>query len=59
MTYLVPNRSEFVDHDDPALKRLLLHIWLSVPNSRPLDPRFAGSYGATEAGAIRGGMKPV
>ena len=52
-------RSEFVDHEDAALKRLLLRIWLSVPNSRPLDPRFSGSYGATEAGAIRGGMKPA
>lgn len=52
-------RSEFVDYEDPALKRLLLRIWLSVPNSRPLDRRFAGSYGATEAGALRGGMKPV
>lgn len=52
-------RSEFVDHIEPAKKRLLLRIWLSVPNSRPLDPRFAGSYGATEAGAIRGGMRPL
>jgi alpha-ketoglutarate-dependent taurine dioxygenase len=52
-------RSEFVDHEDPASKRLLLRIWLSVPNSRPLDPRFAGSYGATQALAIRGGMKPL
>jgi hypothetical protein len=52
-------RSEFVDYLEPERKRLLLRIWLSVPNSRPLDPRFAGSYGATEAGAIRGGMRPV
>ncbi|MBC8352567.1 MAG: TauD/TfdA family dioxygenase [Planctomycetes bacterium] len=50
-------RSEFVDHAEPNMKRLLLRIWLSVPNSRPIDPRFAGSYSATEAGVIRGGMK--
>lgn len=50
-------RSEFVDHEDPALKRHLLRIWLSVPNSRPLDPRFAPSYGDTRAGSLRGGMK--
>ena len=50
-------RTEFVDHDDPAEKRHILRIWLSVPNSRPLDPMFAGNYGATEAGAIRGGMR--
>lgn len=51
-------RSEFVDHTDPVRKRLLLRIWLSVPNSRAVDPRFAGSYGVTDAGAIRGGMTP-
>jgi hypothetical protein len=51
-------RTEFVDHDDPEQKRHLLRVWLSMPNSRPLDPRFAGNYGATAAGALRGGMKP-
>lgn len=50
-------RTAFEDHDDPAKKRHLLRIWLSVPNSRPLDPAFKANYGATEAGAIRGGMK--
>ena len=53
------SRGEFTDHDDIALRRHLLRIWLSVPNSRPLDPTFAGNYGATEAGAVRGGMPPA
>ena len=52
-------RSEFIDHDDPALKRHLLRIWLSVPNSRPIDPLFKDNFGATEAGAIRGGMRAM
>ena len=52
-------RDAFVDPPDPALKRLLLRVWLSVPNSRPLDPSFAASYGATAAGAIRGGMRSL
>lgn len=43
---------------DGADKRHLLRIWLSVPNSRPLDPRFREHFGATEAGALRGGMRP-
>ena len=30
-----------------------------MPNSRPLDPLFADNYGAVEAGAIRGGMRPT
>lgn len=51
-------RSEFVDWDEPEQKRHLLRIWLAVPNSRPLDPRFAANYGTTAAGAIRGGMMP-
>jgi hypothetical protein len=52
-------RSEFVDHEADDRRRLLWRIWLSVPNSRPIDPRFAASYGATAAGTIRGGMRPV
>lgn len=52
-------RDEFVDHENPARKRLLLRVWLSVPNSRAVDPRFAASYGATAAGAVRGGMTPL
>ncbi len=52
-------RTEFHDPSDASLRRHLLRIWLSVPNSRPLDPRFEPAFGATEAGVIRGGMKPV
>lgn len=50
-------RSEFQDHDDVELKRHLLRVWLSVPNSRPIDPLFIDNFGATAAGAIRGGMR--
>ncbi len=50
-------RTEFDDHEDPELRRHILRAWLSMPNSRPLDPLFAGNYGDTRAGAIRGGMR--
>jgi hypothetical protein len=50
-------RQAFVDHDDPSLRRHILRLWLSMPNSRPLDPLFLDNYGAVEAGAIRGGMR--
>ena len=53
------SRSAFVDHEDPARRRLLLRIWLSTPNSRSLPPSFAGSFGETAAGAIRGGIHPA
>jgi alpha-ketoglutarate-dependent taurine dioxygenase len=52
-------RSEFEDYEDPALRRHLLRIWLSVPNSRPLHPDFAANFGDTSAGAVRGGMRPL
>ncbi|MCB9384000.1 MAG: TauD/TfdA family dioxygenase [Bryobacterales bacterium] len=52
-------RSEFVDVAEPERKRHLLRVWLSMPNSRPIDPRFADHFGATEAGALRGGMRPL
>jgi alpha-ketoglutarate-dependent taurine dioxygenase len=52
-------RHEFEDHAQLELRRHLLRVWLSVPNSRPLHPLFAGNYGATQAGAIRGGMKQM
>ncbi|MEM8954005.1 MAG: TauD/TfdA family dioxygenase [Verrucomicrobiota bacterium] len=51
-------RTEFEDWPNPTEKRHILRIWLSVPNSRPLDPVFADNFGDTRAGAIRGGIKP-
>lgn len=50
-------RTEFDDDPDIQQRRHLLRVWLAVPNSRPLHPMFKGNYGATEAGAVRGGMK--
>ena len=50
-------RSEFEDHPEEERKRHILRLWLSVPNSRPLDPLFRDNYGAVGAGEIRGGMR--
>jgi len=50
-------RSAFEDGPDPAEKRCLFRTWLSMPNSRPLDPRFAANFGATGAGELRGGFR--
>ena len=52
-------RSEFVDSEDSERKRHLLRIWISASGSRPIDPRFADHFGATAAGALRGGMRPL
>ncbi len=53
------SRSEFVDYPEAERRRLLLRIWLSVPNSRPLPPLFAGSFGRVRAGELRGGIHPA
>jgi hypothetical protein len=50
-------RNEFKDYPDPKRRRHILRLWLSTPNSRPLDPAFAPTFGDTRAGAIRGGMR--
>ena len=52
------SRSEFEDHPDPELRRLILRIWLAVTNSRRLPPELAGTFGATDPGALRGGIHP-
>ncbi len=49
-------RDAFTDHEDPEQRRLLLRLWLNVPNSRPLPESFRGMYRAIGAGARRGGM---
>ena len=50
-------RTEFDDCSDPGQRRHILRVWLSMPNSRPIDPMFKDNYGAIDAGAIRGGMR--
>ncbi len=50
-------RTAFEDHEEVAQRRHLLRVWLSMSNSRPIDPMFAGNYGATGAGEIRGGIQ--
>ena len=50
-------RSAFIDHGDPEEKRCLFRAWLSMTNSRPLDPKFEANFGAVGAGEVRGGFK--
>ena len=49
-------RAAFEDHPEPARKRRLYRIWLSMPNSRALPEGFEVLWGAVGAGALRGGM---
>ena len=55
---LLHRRTEFEDFTEKSKRRHLLRVWLSMPNSRPIDDAFIENYGSTKSGAIRGGMKP-
>ncbi len=50
-------RSSFEDHEAEEEKRCLFRIWLSMPNSRPIDHLFQANFGDTRAGAVRGGFR--
>lgn len=49
------DRTGFVDWPDPARRRHLFRLWLSMPGDRPLPPVFAQRYGSLEIGN-RGGI---
>jgi hypothetical protein len=51
-------RTAFEDFNEPDQRRHLLRVWLSMPNSRPIDQSFLANFGSVEAGAIRGGITP-
>jgi len=52
---LLHDRTSFVDDPDPALRRHLLRLWLSLPGDRRLPPVFAQRYGTIDVGD-RGGI---
>ena len=43
-------RTAFRDHDDPARRRLLLRLWLTVPGGRPVVPEIRIYDGGREGG---------
>ena len=49
-------RTAFEDWPELERRRHLLRVWLSMPNSRPLEAGFKANFGSVEAGSIRGGM---
>lgn len=53
---MLHSRTAFEDFDDPARKRHLLRMWLSVPNSRGLSPELRTIYQDQRPGAERGGF---
>lgn len=51
-------RAEFKDDEDPAKRRHLMRLWLTIPNGRPLPPQYENSreFGETYARRILGTM---
>ena len=51
------SRTEFVDQDDPAQKRLLYRLWLAPPDSERLPESWRDLYRTVEPGMVRGGIR--
>jgi len=51
------SRTEFQDHEDPALKRLLYRLWIAPPDSDVLPECWRDLYRACESGVVRGGIR--
>lgn len=49
-------RTAYQDDAERGQSRLLLRLWLAVPNSRPLPEGFDVLWGAIAPGAVRGGV---
>ncbi len=50
-------RAAYEDTPGPGDKRLLYRVWIAMPNSRALPVGHGVLFGATEAGAVRGGIR--
>jgi hypothetical protein len=52
-------RTPFADDRSAGRERLLMRLWLAMPNSRPLPQDHAVLWRNVEAGAVRGGIGQV
>lgn len=53
----VHSRTDFVDHEEAARKRLLWRLWLATPDGELLPESWRAAYGAIEPGTVRGGIR--
>lgn len=52
-------REPFVDNEAEGQRRLLLRLWLAMPDSRALPESFEVLFGDVNPGALRGGIWPA
>ncbi len=50
------SRTEFVDHADPAHKRLLFRVWIAPPDSLRLPQSWQALFKSIQPGSVRGGL---
>jgi hypothetical protein len=50
------SRTDFTDHDDPALKRLLFRLWLAPADGERLPESWRVLYRSVEPATVRGGI---
>jgi TfdA family taurine catabolism dioxygenase TauD len=50
------SRTEFEDHDVPAMKRTLFRLWLAPPDSTRLPESWQPFYRSVAPGTVRGGI---
>jgi hypothetical protein len=51
------SRTEFVDAEDPAMKRLLYRLWIAPPDADQLPECWRDLYRCCEPGRVRGGIR--
>ena len=54
---ILHSRTEFQDHDDPALKRSLFRLWLATPDGVDLPESWRPAFRSVKAGSVRGGIR--
>lgn len=51
------SRTEFIDHEDEAKKRLMFRLWIAPPDSQALPQSWKQLYREIEPGVVRGGIR--
>ncbi|MEN3354288.1 MAG: hypothetical protein V7640_2446 [Betaproteobacteria bacterium] len=51
------SRTEFVDEEEPAKKRLLYRLWLAPPDNERLPESWRDLYRSVEPATVRGGIR--
>ena len=46
------SRGRYLDWDDPDKRRLLLRLWVKIPNGRPLAPDYADRLNTGGRGGV-------